>query len=47
MWKRMETMIVLYRPVTDSLQGELIIDYLLEGQSVAKASYSFTAERHS
>lgn len=46
LWKRMETMIVLYRPMTNSLQGELIIDYLLEGQSVAKASYTFTAERH-
>lgn len=39
LWKRQETLIVQYNAHQNQLMGELTLDYLLEGKSVAKATY--------
>jgi chromosome segregation ATPase len=45
LWKRRETMTVEYFYRASELKGELVVDFMLEGKSVAKATYLVTCSK--
>lgn len=47
LWKRLETLTVSLHPTDSTMMGELVVEYLLEGKTVAKASYGLSCQKQS
>lgn len=45
LWKRFETLTLVLNPADPKMSGELVVEYMLEGKTVAKASYKVECQR--